>query len=237
MTRAEEQPVGPPVPGWTPRPAPAPVTLRGRYVVVEPVGPQHAIALYDAICGPDDAPLWTYRNDEMPADPEELRTRLAAAADAPDVVTFALVPHDTGSAQGLASLMRADPAQGTVEVGAIVYGRRLQRTTSATEAMALLAGHVFEDLGYRRYEWKCDALNEPSRRAALRLGFSHEGRFRQAMVTKGRNRDTDWFSIIDAEWPRLRGALERWLDPANLDEQGRQRTSLTDLTAALRPGP
>lgn len=128
--------------------------------------------------------------------------------------------------------MRAAPDHGCVEVGAIIYGPALQRTVAATEAMYLLARHVFENLGYRRYEWKCDAANEPSQRAASRLGFSYEGRFRKAVVYKGRSRDTDWFSMLDAEWPRLRTAYDAWLDPANFDDQGGQRARLGDLIAA-----
>ena len=142
------------------------------------------------------------------------------------MVTFAIVPRGRGP-EGMASFMRVDPANGSVEVGAIILARTLQRTPAATEAMYLLAHHVFDALGYRRYEWKCDSCNEPSRVAAARLGFTYEGRHRNAMVYHGRNRDTDWFSITDAEWPRLRAAHEAWLDPANFDESGRQRTRLS----------
>ncbi len=228
------QPVGHPLPDWTPRPAPEPVRLAGVYVRLEPAGPRRATELFAAVCAPDDDPLWTYRSAPMPATPEELARLLAADADSPSVVTFALIPGgaaEAATAEGLASLMRADPAHGSVEVGSILYSRRLQRTVAATEAMVLLARHVFEDLGYRRYEWKCDALNEPSRQAARRLGFTYEGRFRNAVVVKGRNRDTDWFSITDEEWRRLEPAYRQWLDPANFDEDGRQRSSLARLTA------
>jgi RimJ/RimL family protein N-acetyltransferase len=148
-------------------------------------------------------------------------------------VTFAIVPTETGQAAGLASLMRADVANGSIEVGAIVYGRSLQRSRGATEAMSLLMHHVFDDLGYRRYEWKCDKHNQPSRRAAVRLGFIWEGRFRNAVAYKGRSRDTDWFSITDSEWPRVRRALEEWLDDRNFDERGHQRVRL----AARPPKP
>ena len=128
--------------------------------------------------------------------------------------------------------MRVDPAHGSAEVGAILYARSLRRTRAATEAIHLLARYLFDDLGYRRFEWKLDCLNEPSARAARRLGFTYEGRFRNAMVYKGRNRDTDWFAMTDADWPRIRDAHERWLDPANFDDAGAQRTSLSDLPAA-----
>jgi RimJ/RimL family protein N-acetyltransferase len=161
-----------------------------------------------------------------------MRAMLVAAERDPGVVTFALVPGDVGEPRGLASLMRADPQQGSVEVGSILYARSLQRTRAATEAMWLLLRHVFDDLGYRRYEWKCDSLNEPSRAAAGRLGFRFEGRFRQAMVYQGRNRDTDWFSITDVDWLRLAPAYAAWLDDANFDETGGQRRSLSALVAA-----
>ena len=145
-------------------------------------------------------------------------------------VTFALVAD--GVPAGIASLMRIDERNGVVEVGGIIYGPRLARTRAATEAIALLAAHVFDDLGYRRYEWKCDSLNAPSRAAAARLGFTYEGRFRNAMVYKGRNRDTDWFSITHAEWPAIAAGYTAWLAPDNFDDQGRRRTRLPELIAA-----
>jgi RimJ/RimL family protein N-acetyltransferase len=128
--------------------------------------------------------------------------------------------------------MRIEPAHRVIEVGSILLTPRLQRTVGATEAMYLMARHVFEDLGYRRYEWKCNAQNEPSRRAAERLGFIFEGVFRQHMIVKGRNRDTAWFSMLDSEWPTRKAAFERWLDPSNFDAQGRQKTSLSELNGA-----
>jgi RimJ/RimL family protein N-acetyltransferase len=143
------------------------------------------------------------------------------------------VGSGTGAAAGIATLMRVDPANGSAEVGAILYARSLRRTRSATEAIHLLARHLFDDLGYRRFEWKLDCLNEPSARAARRLGFTYEGRFRNALVYKGRNRDTDWFAMTDADWPRIREAHQRWLDPANFDDAGVQRTSLSALTAGV----
>ena len=205
--------------------------MRGAEVRLEPVTSDHVPALYDALCGPEDEPLWTYRLQERPADRAELAALVAAAEHDPHTVTFALVPSEVGVARGLATLMRVDAAQGGVEVGAIVLARSLQRSRAATEAMALLAGHVFEDLGYRRYEWKCDSLNEPSRSAARRLGFTYEGTFRQAMVYKGRNRDTDWFAMTDGDWRRLRPAYDLWLNPVNFDPRGRQRVALSELTA------
>jgi len=232
MTRANEhgQPIGEPVDGWTGRSFPSRVTLPGRYVRLEPVVADHALALQAALCGPDDDALWTYRPSERPADLAAMTALVAAAAAATDVVTFAILPEGDGP-QGLASLMRVDPAQGSVEVGSIIFSRGLQRTRAATEALALLGGYVFDELGYRRFEWKCDSLNEPSRAAAHRLGFVYEGRFRQALVYKGRNRDTDWFSITDREWPAVRAAYDAWLDPANFDEDGDQLRRLSVLTA------
>jgi RimJ/RimL family protein N-acetyltransferase len=217
---------------WEPRRRPEPVTLPGAYVVVEPLQERHAPALHAALCGPDDQPLWTYRATERPGDVAAMAALIEAHVADPDLVTFVLVPRD-GTAQGIASFMRIDPATGQVEIAGVLFSRRLQRTRAATEAVHLTMRHVFEDLGYRRFEWKCDSLNEPSRRAARRLGFRYEGRFRQHMVTKSRNRDTDWFSVTDVEWPDVRAAHRTWLDPANFDADGRQRTSLSSLTAPL----
>src|SRR4051795_3139175 len=155
---------------------------------------------------------------------------VARTLAAPALVTFVLVPLG-GSPSGIASYTRIDPATGQVEVAGVLYARSLQRTRAATESIHLLMRYAFDELGYRRFEWKCDALNEPSRRAAARLGFTYEGRFRHHMVIKGRNRDTDWFSVTGAEWPAVRAAHERWLDPANFDEDGRQRMSLAAAPA------
>jgi len=147
-----------------------------------------------------------------------------------DAVFLAVVPAETGQAAGYASYMRIDPANGVVEVGNILYAPVLQRTRAATEAMYLMARHVFDDLSYRRYEWKCNTENEASRRAALRLGFTSEGVFRQHMVVKGRSRDTAWFALLDHEWPARKRAFEAWLAPANFDEDGRQRRSLSEIS-------
>ena len=222
------QPVGDPVPGWGPRQPAVAVRLEGRYVMLEPLARSHAAQLYDALCAPEDLPLWTYRPTEPPADVAGMEALVDATLAAPGLETMVLRPGG-GPAAGLASLTRIDPATGQAEVAGVLYARSLQRTRAATEAIHLLARHVFETLGYRRFEWKCDSLNEPSRRAARRLGFVYEGRFRQHMVVKGRNRDTDWFSITDGEWPAVRRAHEQWLDPANFDADGRQRSSLGDV--------
>jgi RimJ/RimL family protein N-acetyltransferase len=151
---------------------------------------------------------------------------LSRAASSEDPMFLAIVDNDSGRALGHAAFMRIEPAHRVIEVGNILYTPALQRTAAATEAMYLMARHAFDDLGYRRYEWKCDSLNEPSRAAALRLGFVFEGIFRQHMIIKGRNRDTAWFSMLDSEWPARKAAFERWLAPDNFDAQGRQRTKL-----------
>ena len=226
-----DQPVGDLVPGWEPRPAPGPVTLEGRYVRVVPLTSAHYADLFTAVCGPDDGPLWTYRPIPRPTSLPTLWMHLAEVVGSD--LTFALVPLEgelAGKAGGIASYMRIEPRTGQVEVAGVLFSRALQRTRAATESIHLLMRHAFDDLGYRRFEWKCDSLNEPSRRAAARLGFVHEGCFRNHMVTQGRNRDTDWFSVTDGEWPRVRAAHETWLDPANFDADGRQRTSLSTLT-------
>ena len=218
------------MPGWEPRPLPSPVTLTGRHVRLEPLAAGHAVPLFEELCGPDDAPLWTYRTSGPPADAGAMAGAVAAWAAADDAVTFAVVPLDGADRPaGMTTLMRIDAAQGSVEVGSIIYARRLQRTPVTTEATHLLARYVLDDLGYRRFEWKCDSCNEPSRRAAARLGFTYEGRFRNAMVYRGRNRDTDWFSITAEEWPGIRAAHERWLSADNLDPHGHQRHSLASL--------
>ena len=209
---------------------PAPITISGADVALEPLSVGHAPALYEALCRPEDRPLWTYRPTGPPQDVDEMVGLIAVHLAAAELVTFALVPR-SGRAEGIASYTRIDPATGQVEIAGVLFSRRLQRTRAATEAVHLAMRHAFDDLGYRRFEWKCDSLNEPSRRAARRLGFRYEGRFRQHMITKGRNRDTDWFSVTDAEWPQLRALHERWLDPSNFDAAGRQRVSLSSLTA------
>ncbi|MBC2962213.1 GNAT family N-acetyltransferase [Nocardioides deserti] len=231
------QQVGEVVPGWEPRPLPQPVTLAGRYVRLEPVALEHAAPLHAALCGPEDAALWTYRATDPPADVAGMVDLLRPLVEHPQARTSVIVPTEgplAGEPAGLATYWRVEPAHGVVEISSVLFARHLQRTRAATEAMSLMIGAAFEEWGYRRVEWKCDALNEPSRRAAARLGFTYEGRFRRHMVTKGRTRDTDWFAVVDADWPAARAEHERWLDPANFDEAGRQRTR---LAVTPRPGP
>lgn len=223
------QQVGDEVPGWSRREPAVAVTLQGRYVRVEPLSVTHAEALHAELCDEGSRHLWTYRPTDPPPDVARMQGLIGAHLDAPDLETMAIVPAG-GQPAGIASYTRIEPAHGQVEVAGVLYSRTLQRTRAATEAIHLMARHAFETLGYRRFEWKCDSLNEPSKRAAERLGFTYEGRFRSHMVTKSRNRDTDWFSITDTEWPRVRAAHERWLDPDNFDQSGQQRRSLADLT-------
>lgn len=224
-----DQSVGDVVAGWKPRSAPAAISLIGRHVALLPLTTDHAGDLFATLCGPDDTSLWTYRPTDPPVDLAGMRGLVAAHLEVPAIRTYTVVPTG-GVPSGMVSLMRIEPDHGQVEVAGVLYARHLQRTPASTETTHLLMKYAFEGLGYRRFEWKCDSLNEPSRRAAVRLGFTYEGRFRQHMVTKGRNRDTDWYSVTDSEWPALRDAHRRWLDPANFDEQGRQRVSLSSLT-------
>jgi RimJ/RimL family protein N-acetyltransferase len=225
--------VGDVVPGWERRPAPSPIEIEGRCVRVVPLESAWYADLFATCCGPDDGDLWTYRPVDRPASLAELWMHLAGVVDSPVDLTFALVPTEgelAGKAAGVASYMRVEPGHGQVEIAGVLFARGLQRTRAATEAIHLLMRHAFDDLGYRRFEWKCDSLNEASRRAAARLGFTYEGRFRNHMVTKGRNRDTDWFSVTAEEWPAVRAAHEEWLAPGNFDGAGKQRVSLSLLT-------
>lgn len=209
---------------------PSPITLGGQYVILVPLLPaKHGPEIWEAIRGPGNDHLWRYLFDGPFVDQASFLAALDRLGGSPTHLFFAILDRQTERALGWAALMRVEPQHRSLEVGYILYSPALQRTRGATEAMYLLARHIFEDLGYRRYEWKCDSLNAPSRRAALRLGFTYEGTFRQHMVIKGRNRDTAWFSILDCEWPALRARFQEWLDPANFDDQGKQRQALSKL--------
>jgi RimJ/RimL family protein N-acetyltransferase len=232
---AFEQPIGVPVPDWKGAQAPGREPLVGQYCRIEPVDVErHAADLYEAYSSAPDARDWTYLTvgpfESLAAYREHL-TRMAAS---PDPLHYAVIDLATGKAVGTLALMRIDRANGVIEVGHVTYSPRLKRTRIATEAMFLLMNHVFDDLGYRRFEWKCDSLNEPSLTAAFRYGFTFEGIFRQAIVYRERNRDTAWFSIIDNEWPALRPSYARWLDAGNFDAQGKQVERLVDLIARQR---
>ncbi|HEX6151671.1 GNAT family protein [Nocardioides sp.] len=229
MTRRNEhgQPVGDPVPDWTARERPRPTTLEGRFVRLEPLDARNAEELLARLAR--HPALWTYLGDEPPTDVPQAAVRMAEAARERGEVVFVVVRSSDDSVHGTCRLMRTDETNGVTEVGAIAYTPELQRTPATTEATYLLARHVFDDLGYRRLEWKLDSLNEPSAAAARRLGFTEEGTFRNALVYKGRNRDTRWFSIIDVEWPAIRHRLDAWLHPDNFGSDGRQHRSLREL--------
>ena len=225
------QPVGFPVPGWKAPPRPPRTAMAGRYCRVEPIDPaRHADDLFRANALDTTARNWTYMNYGPFPSLDAYRDWMQAYCLGDDPLFHAIVDSASGRAVGVASYMRIDPRNGSIEVGHINYSPLLQRQPAATETMYLMMKRAFE-LGYRRYEWKCDALNAPSRAAAQRLGFSFEGVFRQATVYKGRSRDTAWYATIDSEWPELERAFLRWLDPANFDPQGNQRLRLSDLTA------
>lgn len=219
------QPVGLPVDD-RPAPRPGPVTLLGRYGRVEKLDTvRHGESLWDALKGYDT--IWTYMSGYGPfADKQAFLDWVATRVTLDDPYSYAIVDND-GTPVGIAALMEIKPAIRVIEVGHIVYSPALQRTPLGTEAQYLLARYAFETLGYRRYEWKCNSLNAASRRAALRYGFAFEGVLRQAMIAKGRNRDTAYFSMLDAEWPAIKNAFERWLSPDNFTSDGQQKKSLS----------
>jgi RimJ/RimL family protein N-acetyltransferase len=220
------QPVGLPV-DPTPAPRPGPVTLKGRYGRIEKLRPDHAGDLWEVFAGQDQ--VWTYIATSGPfASFDEFVPFIAMRAAADDPYAYAIVDA-SDHAIGYFTLMRIEPEMRVIEVGHVLYSPRLQRTPLGTEAQYLLARYAFETLSYRRYEWKCDALNAASRRAALRYGFTYEGTFRQNIIAKGRNRDNAWFSMLDSEWPARKRNFERWLAPENFDGEGRQKLSLTAL--------
>jgi len=208
MTQVNEhgQPVGEPV-EWRPGVRLAPVTLTGRTCRLEPLHEGHLDALYAALCVDSPPSIWTYMAKGPFLDCEDLAAYLADLQALPAAVPLAILRD--GTPAGIATYLRIDHANGTAEVGYITYGSALRRTTAATEAMYLMAAHAFDEVGVRRYEWKCDSLNGPSLRAAARLGFTYEGTFRKALVYKGRNRDTAWFAITDSDWPPVKAAFEQ----------------------------
>lgn len=230
------QPLGFPVPDWKPATRPVHKLLTGRFCSLEPLdAARHAADLYAANALDAEGRNWTY----LPYGPFESFSLYSAWVDkfsvTSDPLFFAIISHATGKAVGVASFLRIDPANGSIEVGHLNFSPLMQRTPVATEAMHLMMREAFA-LGYRRYEWKCNALNLPSRRAAQRLGFSFEGVFRQAAVNKGRNRDTAWYAAIDKEWPALNEAFLTWLSPENFDDAGAQRVALSRLTESVLVG-
>ncbi len=235
LTNSLGQPIGFPVPGWQARPLPPRTPMTGRTCDVVPLDPdRHAPELHDANLENKDGGNFTYLGAGPFASLAEYRQWIDATCLGKDPLFHAIIDKSSGKAVGIASYLRIDPANGVIEVGHINYSPRLQHKVASTEAMFLMMRRVFDELGYRRYEWKCDSLNEPSRRAALRLGFTYEGIFRQAIIYRGRNRDTAWFSITDKEWPALKRAYEAWLAPGNFDAAGKQKARLGDLIAAER---
>jgi RimJ/RimL family protein N-acetyltransferase len=218
----------------TPARWPQRVTIAGRYVTITPLqAALHGDALWEATRGPENDALWQYLFEGPFPERAGFDASLRSMELSEDPLYFAIIDKASGKAIGRASYLRIEPKHRCIEVGAILFSPLLQRTRGATEAMYLMMRHAFEDLGNRRYEWKCNALNEPSRRAALRLGFTFEGIFRQHMIMKGQNRDTAWYSIIDKEWPQAKLGLEKWLSPENFGADGTQRRALAEFRADL----
>ena len=220
------QPVGDELIDWQPRPHPERVELNGRYCTLTPLRPEHAAALFAAYNLAEDTRSWTWLLREPDANVEAFTAWVESVCALSDPIHFTVIHNQTQAPVGTLALMRIDPKNGVVEVGHVHFSPLLSRTPMSTEAQYLLMRYVFEVLGYRRVEWKCNSLNEPSRRAALRLVFQYEGRFRQALVTKGHNRDTDWFSIIDKEWETRDRAFQNWLAADNFSADGKQIKSL-----------
>jgi RimJ/RimL family protein N-acetyltransferase len=208
-----------------PRPSPARVVLDGRYARLEPVGANHVADLYRASRDGDAEQRFTYLFSHQPQSEAELAAEIAKSAGN-DPMWWAVIDKASGTAEGKQSLMRIMPEHGVIEIGGIYWGPRLARTRVATEALFLHAAYVFDTLGYRRFEWKCNDLNAPSKAAALRFGFEFEGVFRQHMIVKGSNRDTAWFAMLDGDWPAIKAEYERWLDAANFDASGMQLSKL-----------
>ena len=224
------QPIGDALPNFKPGDLPKMERLEGRYVIVECLSKdKHGADLYE-VYGPDSpADMWTYLFQNPVQSQEEWSALLDQMLAAQDRFYYAIVDKESGKALGTFALMRINRGSRVIEVGSVTYSPQLKRTRLATEAQYLLARYVFEELEYRRYEWKCDALNQPSRYAAERLGFIYEGTFRQAVVYKGRNRDTDWLAMIDKDWSAVKTRLEKWLSPDNFDENGQQIKALSDF--------
>ncbi len=227
------QPVGSLVPQWVAPKFPPYQTMVGRFCRVEPLNPDRdSLALYEANSLDKEGKMWTYLPYGPFASFELYRGWLRVSVLTSDPQFYAIIDVQTNKAVGIAAYLRIDPKNGSVEVGHLNFSPLMQKSALATEAMYLMMKQAFS-LGYRRYEWKCNALNEPSRRAAQRFGFSYEGVFRQATVSKGRNRDTAWYAVIDDEWPALDAAFEQWLADSNFDAHGRQKVSLSQLTAPI----
>jgi RimJ/RimL family protein N-acetyltransferase len=226
-------PIGPKVANSAPVKRPERIVLEGRYCRLEPLDPaRHGDDLFQASTPADAAARFLYLREEPPTSRAALQPWLETSAASIDPAYFAVIDKASGRCEGRQTFLRIDPANQAIEIGHIYWGPAISRSRVTTEANFLFAQYAFDQLGYRRYEWKCDALNAPSRAAALRLGFSYEGLFRRAVIAKGRTRDTAWYAMIDEEWPRLKQAYETWLDPKNFDALGQQRQALSALTKA-----
>lgn len=220
-------PIGFPVPDWIPPETPPRTPMEGNHCRLVPFDiSRHTEELFQACRADKENRLWVYVPSGPFEDFEAFRDWAEKSSRDADRLVYSLIDLATKKSVGVASYMRIDPSNGSIEVGAITYSPALQRTIAGTEAMYLMMRRVFDELGYRRYEWRCNSLNAASRRAAERYGFSFEGVFRQAAVVKGQNRDTAWYSIIDKDWPAIKGAFEAWLSPANFNEDGSQRRNL-----------
>ncbi|UMM63244.1 GNAT family N-acetyltransferase [Aristophania vespae] len=221
------QPIGAALPKWKGAKYPDRRSLIGNYSILEPLTTQkHASELFNAYQEAEDQRDWTYLPYGPFPDLESYVSFVRQNEHLKDAIHYAVIDAETKKPVGTVALMRIDPANGVVEIGSVTYSRKMQRTRISTEVMALLSHYVFKELGYRRLEWKCNSFNAPSRAAALRFGFSFEGIFRQALVTKGRNRDTAWFSMLDSEYPEISKAYNNWLDPSNFNDNGQQKTPL-----------
>lgn len=226
------QPIGESVTDFEPLNFPDIKQLDGRYSSLVKLSKSHINDLFNVLCNEDNDANWTYLFSEPIHDYDVFADYIKGLMSNVNSYYFAIIDHNCQKALGYLSLMNIDSINGKIEVGNVHYSNQLKKTKVATEVQYLLAKYVFEQLGYRRYEWKCDSLNEPSRKAALRLGFMYEGMFRQAVIYKGRNRDTTWYSMIDKEWPVLNERFEQWLSPNNFDEDGQQRIRLQDINRA-----
>ncbi|WP_027229516.1 GNAT family protein [Phyllobacterium sp. UNC302MFCol5.2] len=218
---------------WTPRPLPAREPLEGRFARLEPLDPaKHGDGLFEASSVTDADDRFRYLFEAPPQNRVAFSEWLEKVAASKDPLFFAVIDKASGKVAGRQTLMRIDPAFGVIEIGNIYWGPLISRKPAATEAQFLFMAYIFDELGYRRYEWKCNNANEPSKRSAERFGFKFEGIFRQHMVQKGKNRDTAWFSIIDSEWPALKAAYQKWLSPENFDAAGKQIKRLEEFRAA-----
>lgn len=226
------QPIGAPLDHWQPRPLPRKISLSGRFCRLEPLDISHSQDLFNAWHSINDERDWTYFSSRRPATAAECDGLIAANGASADPLHFAVIDLTSLKAVGTVALIRIDNANGVIEIGWVNWSPLMKRSACGTEAISLLLSYIFDQLGYRRCEWKCHSLNQASNRAARRLGFQYEGTFRQAVVNKGHNRDTCWYSIIDGEWPTVANALRAWLDNNNFSADGRQKRPLASFRTA-----